>query len=88
LGIKGLVVVVVVVGGGGVKYSKSQPLKSQCESKIKCGNPHEVKKKCSGRIKFCASTSLRSYLYLILSIGCHSIKSDTTWITNKVSMLT
>jgi hypothetical protein len=27
-----------------VKYSKSQPLKSQCQSKIKCGNPHEAKK--------------------------------------------
>jgi hypothetical protein len=29
----------------GVKYSKSQPLKSQCQSKIKFGNPHEVKRK-------------------------------------------
>jgi hypothetical protein len=27
-------------------------------------------------------------LYLILSIGCCSIKRDTTWIANKVSMLT
>jgi hypothetical protein len=27
-------------------------------------------------------------IYLILSIGSRSIKRDTTWITNKVSMLT
>jgi hypothetical protein len=27
-------------------------------------------------------------LYLILSIDCCSIKMDTTWIANKVSMLT
>jgi hypothetical protein len=27
-------------------------------------------------------------LYLILSIGCHSIKRDTIWIANKVLMLT
>jgi hypothetical protein len=26
-----------------VKYTKSQPLKSQCQSKIKCSNPHKVK---------------------------------------------
>jgi hypothetical protein len=28
------------------------------------------------------------FLYLILSIGCRSIKRDTTWIVNKVSMIT
>jgi hypothetical protein len=28
-----------------VEYSKSQPLKSQHQSKIKCGDPNEVKKK-------------------------------------------
>jgi hypothetical protein len=28
-----------------VKYSKSQPLKSHCQSKIKCENSPEVKKK-------------------------------------------
>jgi hypothetical protein len=27
-----------------VKYSKSQPLKSQFQSKIKCGNTHKIKK--------------------------------------------
>jgi hypothetical protein len=27
-------------------------------------------------------------LYLIISIGCRSIKRDTTWITSKISMLT
>jgi hypothetical protein len=38
--------------------------KSQCRSKIKCGNPHEVKKKWSGKLK------LKKYiLYLILSVG-------------------
>jgi hypothetical protein len=28
----------------GGKYSKSELLKSQCQRKIKCGNPHEVKR--------------------------------------------
>jgi hypothetical protein len=33
-----------------VKYSKSQPLKSQCRSKIKYDNPHEVKRNEVARI--------------------------------------
>jgi hypothetical protein len=33
-----------------VKCSKSQHLKSQCQSKIKCGNPHEVKRNEVARI--------------------------------------
>jgi hypothetical protein len=31
----------------GLKYHKSQPPKSQCQSKIKCANSHEVKKRWS-----------------------------------------
>jgi hypothetical protein len=34
----------------GEKYSKSQPLKSQCQSKIKYGNPHKVKRNEVARI--------------------------------------
>jgi hypothetical protein len=30
--------------GYSIKYSKSQPLKIQCQSKISCGNPHKVKR--------------------------------------------
>jgi hypothetical protein len=30
--------------GYSMKCSKSQPLKSQCQSKINCGNPHKVKR--------------------------------------------
>jgi hypothetical protein len=33
-----------------VKYSKSQHLKSQCQSKINCVNSHEVKRKKVARI--------------------------------------
>jgi hypothetical protein len=33
-----------------MKYSKSQSLKKQCQSKIKCGNPHEVKRNKVARI--------------------------------------
>jgi hypothetical protein len=32
----------------GLNYPKSQPPKSQCQNKIKCGNPHKVKKRWSG----------------------------------------
>jgi hypothetical protein len=54
-----------------------------------CGNPHEVKKKWSGKIQYWCKLKLKELIiYLILSIGCRSIKRDTTWITNKVSMLT
>ena len=47
-----------------LKYPKSQPLKSQCQSKIKCGNPHEVKKKWSGNNQHYASSSWRNAFYI------------------------
>jgi hypothetical protein len=72
-----------------VKYSNSQPLKSQCQSKIKCDTSHEVKNKWSGMIQYWCKLKLKELiLYLILSIGYRSIKRDTTWIANKVSMVT
>jgi hypothetical protein len=36
-------------------------LKSQCLSKIKCDNPHEVKKRWCAKIQYCASSSWRSW---------------------------
>jgi hypothetical protein len=38
--------------------------KSQCRSKIKCGNPHEVKKRWSGNHQYCASSSWRIVFYM------------------------
>jgi hypothetical protein len=49
-----------------VKYSKPQPLESQCQSKIKCGNPHKVKEKWSGKNQHCASSSWINVLYVYL----------------------
>jgi hypothetical protein len=39
-------------------------LKSQCLSKINCDDPHEVKKRWSGNIQYCASSSWRSWFYI------------------------
>jgi hypothetical protein len=49
-----------------VKYSKSQSLESQCQSKIKCANPHKVKEKWSGKNQYCASSSWRNVFYVYL----------------------
>jgi hypothetical protein len=38
--------------------------KSHCQSKITCGNPHEVKKKWSGNNQHCASSSWRNVFYV------------------------
>jgi hypothetical protein len=38
--------------------------KSQCLSKIKCDNPHKVKKRWSGKIQYCACWSWRSWFYI------------------------
>jgi hypothetical protein len=40
-----------------VKYSKSQPPKNQCQSKINCGNPHEIKKEWNGKNQHCATSN-------------------------------
>jgi hypothetical protein len=37
---------------------------------------------------WCKLKLKKLFLYLILSIGCRSIRRDTIWIANKVSMLT
>ncbi len=48
-----------------LKYPKSQSPKSQCQSKIKCGNPHKVKKKkWSVKNQPCASSSWRKEFYI------------------------
>jgi hypothetical protein len=49
-----------------VKYSKSQSLESQCQSKIKCGNPHKVKEKWSDKNQYCTSSSWRNIFYVYL----------------------
>jgi hypothetical protein len=49
-----------------VKYSKSQPVESQYQSKIKCGNPHKIKEKWSGKNQYCASSSWRNVFYVYL----------------------
>jgi hypothetical protein len=38
--------------------------KSQCQSKIKCGNPNEVNEKWSGKNQYCASSSWRIVFYI------------------------
>jgi hypothetical protein len=38
--------------------------KSQCLSKIKCDNPHEVKRRWSDKIQYCASSSWRNLFYI------------------------
>jgi hypothetical protein len=53
----------------GVEYSKSQPLKSQCKNKIKSGNPHEVKKKWSGKVQYWCKLKLKKLFLYLLSIG-------------------
>jgi hypothetical protein len=55
--------------------------KSQCQSKIKCGNPHKVKKKWSGKNQPCASSSWREVFYILSWLWeWRSIKRDTIWI--------
>jgi hypothetical protein len=49
-----------------VKYSKSQPLESQCQSKIKCGNLHKVKEKWSGKNQHCQAQVEEMYFMFYL----------------------
>jgi hypothetical protein len=49
-----------------MKYSKSQPLESQCQSKIKCGYSHKVKEKLSGKNQYCVSSSWRTVFMFYL----------------------
>jgi hypothetical protein len=52
-----------------VKYSKSQPLESQWQSKIKCANPHKVKKNEVTRINIVQAQVEEMYFMFILNIG-------------------
>jgi hypothetical protein len=52
-----------------LKYPKLQPPKSQYQNKIKCGNPHEVKRDEVATITFCKLKLKKYILYLTLSIG-------------------
>jgi hypothetical protein len=54
--------------GYSIKYSKSQPLKVQCQSKISCGNPHKVKRNKVTRFNIVQAQVEENILYLILSI--------------------
>jgi hypothetical protein len=38
--------------------------KSECWNKIKCGNPHKVKRRLSGNYQYCASSSWRIMFYI------------------------
>jgi hypothetical protein len=38
--------------------------KNQCWSKIKCGNPHKVNEKWSGKNEYCVSSSWRIVFYI------------------------